>query len=143
MAFEPAYTISSTAAGGGRDGEVVSASGRIDLELRPPTELGGSGEGSNPEELFSAGYAACFLGALRATSAQAKSPVPPETTVTVTIGIGKDEADGGFKLVAAIEAYIPGVAEDKAIELTRGAHAFCPYSKATSGNIDHTLTVRV
>ena len=143
MAFEPLYSISSTSAGGGRDGEVVSDSGRIDLELRPPKELGGSGDGSNPEELFSAGYAACFLGALRATSAKAGSPVPADTTVKVKIGIGKDDADGGFKLTAAIEAYIPGVDEAKAIELTQGAHAFCPYSKATSGNIEHTLSVRV
>lgn len=63
MAIEPVYTISSKASGGGRDGEVVSATGRIDLSLRPPKEMGGSGDGSNPEELFSAGYAACFLGA--------------------------------------------------------------------------------
>ena len=68
MAIEPVYTISSKASGGGRDGEVVSASGQIDLDLRPPKELGGSGEGTNPEELFSAGYAACFLSALRATA---------------------------------------------------------------------------
>ncbi|GAB35108.1 organic hydroperoxide resistance protein [Gordonia otitidis] len=143
MAIEPAYTISSTATGGGRDGEVVSASGQIDLDLRPPKELGGSGEGSNPEELFSAGYAACFLGALRATSKNAGTPVPDESTVTVTIGIGKDPADGGFGLVADIETYIPGVDEAKAKELAEGAHAFCPYSKATKGNIAHNLTVRV
>ncbi|MGC4933489.1 organic hydroperoxide resistance protein [Gordonia sp. DT30] len=143
MAIEPAYRISSKSSGGGRDGEVVSASGRIDLDLRPPKEMGGSGEGSNPEELFSAGYAACFLGALRATSKQAGSPVPDESTVTVTVGIGKDSADGGFGLVVDIEAYLPGVDEAKAKELTEGAHAFCPYSKATKGNIDHNLTVRV
>lgn len=143
MAFEPAYTISSTANGGGRDGQVVSTSGQIDLDLRPPKELGGSGEGSNPEELFSAGYAACFLGALRATSKQAGTPVPEGSTVTVTIGIGKDEADGGFKLNAAIETYIPGVDEAEAKKLAEVAHSFCPYSKATAGNIDHTLTVRV
>lgn len=143
MAIEPAYRISSKAAGGGRDGEVVSDTGRIDLDMRPPTELGGSGEGSNPEELFSAGYAACFLGALRATSKSAGSPVPDESTVTVTVGIGKDPADGGFGLVVDIESYIPGVDEAKALELAQGAHAFCPYSKATKGNIDHNITVRV
>ncbi|MDL9937570.1 organic hydroperoxide resistance protein [Gordonia sp. ABSL1-1] len=143
MAIDVAYTISSKAAGGGRDGEVVSDTGRIDLELRPPKELGGSGDGSNPEELFSAGYAACFLGALRATSKNAGSPVPDESTVTVTIGIGKDSADGGFGLTAAIEVYIPGVDEAKGKELADAAHAFCPYSKATRGNIDQTVTVRV
>ncbi|MFW0786540.1 organic hydroperoxide resistance protein [Gordonia sp. CPCC 206044] len=143
MAIEPVYTVSSKSAGGGRDGEVVSESGRIDLDLRPPKEMGGSGDGSNPEELFSAGYAACFLGALRATSKAAGSPVPDEATVTVTIGIGKDPADGGFGLTAQIEAYIPGVDESKAQELADGAHAFCPYSKATRGNIAQTVTVKV
>ncbi|ACY19802.1 peroxiredoxin, Ohr subfamily [Gordonia bronchialis DSM 43247] len=143
MAIEPAYRISSKASGGGRDGEVVSETGQIDLDLQPPKELGGSGEGSNPEELFSAGYAACFLGALRATSKQAGSPVPDESTVKVTIGIGKDPADGGFGLTADIEVYIPGVDEAKAQELADGAHAFCPYSKATRGNIAQTVSVSV
>ncbi|MDL9947052.1 organic hydroperoxide resistance protein [Gordonia sp. ABSL11-1] len=143
MAIDPAYTISSTASGGGRDGQVVSDSGQIDLDLRPPKEMGGSGEGSNPEELFSAGYAACFLGALRATSKQAGAPVPEDSTVTVTIGIGKDESDGGFALVATIESYIPGVDETTAKQLAEQAHQFCPYSKATKGNIQHTIAVRV
>ncbi|MEE4024490.1 organic hydroperoxide resistance protein [Gordonia sp. PKS22-38] len=141
--IDPVYTIASTATGGGRDGQVVSQSGQIDLDLQPPKEMGGSGDGSNPEELFSAGYAACFLGALRATSKQAGSPVPDDSTVTVTVGIGKDESDGGFGLVATIETYIPGVDEAKAKELTENAHAFCPYSKATKGNIQHNITVRV
>ncbi|AZG47393.1 organic hydroperoxide resistance protein [Gordonia insulae] len=143
MAIDTVYTISSKAAGGGRDGEVVSATGQIDLALQPPKEMGGSGEGSNPEELFSAGYAACFLGALRATSKQAGTPVSDDSTVTVTIGIGKDPEDGGFGLTAAIEAYIPGVDQAKAQELAEGAHAFCPYSKATRGNIAQTVTATV
>lgn len=143
MAIDTVYTISSKASGGGRDGEVVSATGQIDLDLRPPKEMGGSGEGSNPEELFSAGYAACFLGALRATSKQAGSPVPDESTVTVTIGFGKDSDDGGFGLTANIEARIPGVDEATAQKLADGAHAFCPYSKATRGNIAQTVTVTV
>ncbi|MBY4574532.1 organic hydroperoxide resistance protein [Gordonia paraffinivorans] len=143
MAIEPVYTISSKASGGGRDGEVVSASGQIDLDLRMPKEMGGSGEGTNPEELFSAGYAACFLGALRATSKQAGNPVPDESTVKVTVGIGKDPSDGGFGLTVGIEVYIPGVDEAKARELAEKAHEFCPYSKATRGNIDHKVTVVV
>ncbi|GAC85386.1 organic hydroperoxide resistance protein [Gordonia paraffinivorans NBRC 108238] len=143
MTIEPVYTISSKASGGGRDGEVVSASGQIDLDLRMPKEMGGSGEGTNPEELFSAGYAACFLGALRATSKQAGNPVPDESTVKVTVGIGKDPSDGGFGLTVGIEVYIPGVDEAKARELAEKAHEFCPYSKATRGNIDHKVTVVV
>ncbi|ASR01305.1 MULTISPECIES: organic hydroperoxide resistance protein [Gordonia] len=143
MAIEPVYTISSKASGGGRDGEVVSASGQIDLDLRPPKEMGGSGDGSNPEELFSAGYAACFLGALRATSKAAGSPVPDDSTVNVTVGIGKDPADGGFGLTVAIDVSIPGVDEAKAQELANKAHEFCPYSKATRGNIEQKVTVTV
>ncbi|SDU68699.1 organic hydroperoxide resistance protein [Gordonia westfalica] len=143
MAIEPVYTISSKASGGGRDGEVVSATGQIDLDLRPPKEMGGSGDGSNPEELFSAGYAACFLGALRATSKAAGSPVPDDSTVNVTVGIGKDPSDGGFGLTVAIEVSIPGVDEAKAQELADKAHEFCPYSKATRGNIDQKVTVTV
>ncbi|ETA06995.1 MULTISPECIES: organic hydroperoxide resistance protein [Gordonia] len=143
MAIEPVYTISSKASGGGRDGEVVSASGQIDLDLQPPKEMGGSGDGSNPEELFSAGYAACFLGALRATSKAAGSPVPDDSTVNVTVGIGKDPADGGFGLTVAIDVSIPGVDEAKAQELANKAHEFCPYSKATRGNIEQKVTVTV
>ncbi|MFT4126066.1 MAG: organic hydroperoxide resistance protein [Gordonia sp. (in: high G+C Gram-positive bacteria)] len=142
MAIEVVYQVSSKASGGGRDGEVVSETGRIDLELRPPVAMGGSGEGSNPEELFSAGYAACFLGALRATAGRAGNPVPDGATVTVTAGIGKD-SDGGFGLTVAIEAYLPGIDEAKATEMVEAAHGGCPYSKATRGNIEHTLTVRV
>ncbi len=143
MSVDATYHVTSKAAGGGRDGEVVSESGRIDLELQPPKELGGSGEGSNPEELFSAGYAACFLGALRATSKQAGTPAPDGSTVSVTIGIGKDSADGGFGLTADINVYLPGLDEETAQKLADGAHAFCPYSKATKGNIAHTVSVKV
>lgn len=143
MSVDAIYHVTSKAAGGGRDGEVVSESGRIDLELQPPKEMGGSGDGSNPEELFSAGYAACFLGALRATSKQAGTPAPDGSTVSVTVGIGKDSADGGFGLTADISVYLPGLDEAKAQELADNAHAFCPYSKATKGNIAHTVTVKV
>lgn len=143
MSVDVIYQISSTAAGGGRDGEVVSESGRIDLALRPPTEMGGSGDGTNPEELFSAGYAGCFLGALRATAQQDGKPVPEESTVAVKVGIGKDTEDGGFGLTADIEVFIPGFSEADAQAAADRAHAFCPYSKATKGNIAHNVTVRV
>ena len=142
MSVDAVYHVSSTAAGGGRDGEAVSETGRIDLELRPPTEMGGSGEGSNPEELFSAGYAACYLGALRAVAGKQGVTVPEGTTVKVTVGIGND-SEGGFGLTADIETYLPGLDEAQAQALADGAHAFCPYSKATRGNIAHTVTARV
>lgn len=133
-------TISSTSTGGGRDGHVKSETGRIDLDLRPQKELGGSGEGSNPEELFSAGYAACFMGALRLVG---KGAVPDDASVTVTVAIGKDDADGGFGLTADIAVALPGLDQAKATELAEAAHGVCPYSKATRGNIAHTVTATV
>lgn len=143
MTVSAVYHVSSTASGGGRDGHVQSETGRVDLDLQPPKEMGGSGEGSNPEELFSAGYAACFLGALRLVSKNAGTPVPDDTTITVKVGIGKDDADGGFGLTAAIDAYLPGFDQDTADAVVAQAHTFCPYSKATAGNISHEVTARV
>lgn len=143
MTVNPVYRVWSTSTGGGRDGEVVSESGRIDLELRPPVEMGGSGDGVNPEELFSAGYAACFNGALHLVAKNAGVTLPEGTTVTVNVGIGKDDADGGFGLVADIATVIPGLDAAQAQDLTEQAHAFCPYSKATRGNIAHTVTSSV
>ncbi|MEZ5212394.1 organic hydroperoxide resistance protein [Gordonia sp. PP30] len=143
MTVNPVYRVWSTSTGGGRDGEVVSESGRIDLELRPPVEMGGSGDGSNPEELFSAGYAACFNGALHHVAKAAGVDLPAGTAVKITVGIGSDDADGGFGLVADIHTTIPGLDAAQAQELTEKAHAFCPYSKATRGNIAHTVTSSV
>ncbi|NMO05245.1 organic hydroperoxide resistance protein [Gordonia sp. TBRC 11910] len=143
MTVSAVYHVSSTASGGGRDGHVQSESGRIDLDLQPPKELGGSGDGSNPEELFSAGYAACFLGALRLVSKNAGTPVPDDATITVKVGIGKDDVDGGFGITAAIDAYLPGFDQETADAVVAQAHAFCPYSKATAGNISHEVTARV
>lgn len=143
MTVNPVYRVWSTSTGGGRDGEVVSESGRIDLELRPPAEMGGSGDGANPEELFSAGYAACFNGALHLMFKNAGLEVPEGSNVKVTIGIGEDDADGGFALVADIHATLPGLDATQAQELTEKAHQFCPYSKATRGNIEHTVTSSV
>ncbi|MGB3695895.1 MAG: Ohr family peroxiredoxin [Gordonia sp. (in: high G+C Gram-positive bacteria)] len=143
MTVTPVYRVSSTSTGGGRDSEVVSESGRIDLVLAPPVEMGGKGDGANPEELFSAGYAACFMGALRLVAKNAGTTVPDEASVKVTVGIGKDDADDGFGLVADIDVYLPGLDTAQAAELAQAAHGFCPYSKATRGNIAHTVTSRV
>ncbi|MGU3290905.1 organic hydroperoxide resistance protein [Williamsia sp. M5A3_1d] len=143
MSIDTVYTIASKATGGGRDGQVYSDTGQIDLDLRPPKEMGGSGDGSNPEELFSAGYAACFLGALHASSKAAGNPAPADSTVKVTIGIGKDSSDGGFGLTAQIDVTTPGVDQETADKLAEGAHAMCPYSKATAGNIEHKVVAHV
>ena len=143
MTVTPVYTVWSQSSGGGRDGEVVSESGRIDLELQPPAEMGGSGDGSNPEELFSAGYAACFNGALHLVAKNAGVELPEGTTVKATVGIGKDDVDDGFGLTADIHVHAPGLDAAKAQELAEAADGFCPYSKATKGNIAHQVTSSV
>lgn len=143
MSVEVAYRVSSTASGGGRDGHVESESGRIKLDLQPPVELGGSGNGSNPEELFSAGYAACFLGALRLVARNEKIDLDDATGITARIGFGKDPSDGGFGLTAHLIGYLPGLEQGAAEELMNKAHQVCPYSKATRGNIDVKLSAKV
>jgi osmotically inducible protein OsmC len=142
MTIEVVYTTESTATGGGRDGHVKSADGRIDLETRPPKAMGGNGEGTNPEQLFSAGYAACFLGALRLVAGKSKVTLGDATNVTVEIGFGKDSA-GGFGLTGKIVGYLPGVEQSVADDLVEQAHQVCPYSKATRGNVGVDVSAKV
>lgn len=142
MSIEVVYTAESTATGGGRDGHVRSTDGKIDLDTRPPKEMGGSGEGVNPELLFSAGYAACFLGALRLIAKNEKVDLDDASGITAQIGFGKDSA-GGYGLTAHLIGYLPGLDQGVADDLMAKAHEFCPYSKATRGNIDVTLSSKV
>jgi osmotically inducible protein OsmC len=142
MTIEVVYTTESTATGGGRDGHVKSDDGRIDLETRPPKAMGGNGEGTNPEQLFSAGYAACFLSALRLVAGKSKVKLDDASNVAVQIGFGKD-SEGGFGLNATITGYLPGLEQDVAEGLVEQAHQVCPYSKATRGNIDVDISVKV
>jgi Ohr subfamily peroxiredoxin len=142
MSIEVKYTAESTASGGGRDGHVRSTDGKIDLDTRPPKELGGSGEGVNPELLFSAGYAACFLGALRLVAKNEKVQIDDASGITAQIGFGPD-SEGGFGLTAHLIGYLPGLEQGVADELMSKAHGVCPYSKATRGNIDVTLSAKV
>ncbi len=141
MSIEAIYTAESTATGGGRDGHVKSSDGRIDLDTRPPKEMGGSGEGVNPELLFSAAYAACFLGALRLVAKNSNVTLDDATGVTVRIGIGKHETS--FGLAGDIIGYLPGVEQDKADDLMQQAHQVCPYSKATRGNVEINVSAKV
>ncbi|MGB9308070.1 MAG: organic hydroperoxide resistance protein [Mycobacterium sp.] len=142
MTIEVVYTTESTATGGGRDGHVKSSDGRIDLDTRPPKVMGGSGEGTNPEQLFSAGYAACFLGALRLVAGKAKVKLDDATNVTVEIGFGKD-SEGGFGINGKVIGYLPGLDQSAADDLVHQAHQVCPYSKATRGNIDVDIAAKV
>lgn len=142
MSIEVVFTTESTATGGGRDGHVKSSDGRIDLDTRPPKEMGGSGDGTNPEQLFSAGYAACFLGALRLVAGKADVKLDNATDVTVQVGFGKDPA-GGFGLTGKIVGYLPGLEQKSADDLMHQAHQVCPYSKATRGNVDIDVSAKV
>lgn len=136
------YTAVATSTGGGREGRSTSADGRLDLQLNVPKELGGNGgPGTNPEQLFAAGYSACFLGALRFVAGKEKVKVPDTATVTADVGIGpKGE---GFGLAVKLEVALPGLEQGVADALVAKAHATCPYSNATRGNIDVALVVTV
>ncbi|OWA34434.1 Ohr subfamily peroxiredoxin [Saccharibacillus sp. O16] len=139
--MEALYTAKATARRGGRSGVVESGDGALNLQLSVPKGLGGGGgTGTNPEELFAAGYSACFESALANIAHKEKIDIP-DTEVTCHVHIGKDESDGGFQLAAKLEVRIPGLDADKAKELVEKAHAFCPYSKATRGNIEVELSV--
>ena len=134
------YTASATATGDGRNGHVRSHDGVLDLDLAIPKEMGGPGGSlTNPEELFAAGYAACFHSALKSAARLAKITIA-DTAVTVDVGIGRND-NGGFQLQATIEAEINGVDEDTARRLLDAAHQLCPYSNATRGNIDVQVTL--
>ena len=141
MSIVALYTAESTATGGGRDGRVTSSDGRLDLDTRPPREMGGSGEGVNPELLFSAGYAACFLGALRLVAKNSGVALDDATGVTVRVGIGKD--DTSYGLTTEVIGYLPGLEQAQAEDLMALANQVCPYSKATRGNVEATLVTKV
>ncbi|NTS63555.1 organic hydroperoxide resistance protein [Sphingomonas sp. HHU CXW] len=140
MAVDVKYTTKATATGG-RDGHARSEDGAVDLKLSTPKELGGAGgEGGNPEQLFAAGYSACFIGALKAAGAQMKVKVPADTKVTATVGIGP-RSEGGFGITTDLVVDLPGLDRDEAQKLVDAAHQICPYSNATRGNVDVGLTL--
>lgn len=132
------YTAEATSTGDGRSGHVVSSDHRLDFDLASPPEMGGSGNGTNPEQLFAAGYSACFHNALRRVARRAGVD-PGESTVTAQVGIGPE--GGGFGLVVTLIIHIPGLDREKAREITEAAHQVCPYSRATRGNISVELRV--
>ena len=126
---------------GGRDGEAATTDGAFSVKLSTPKELGGAGgTGNNPEQLFAAGYAACFIGALKFVAAQNKQKVPDATSVTSTVGIGPRD-EGGFGLDVALAVSLPGMPREEAQALVDKAHQVCPYSNATRNNLDVKLTV--
>jgi len=140
MATKSLYTTSATATGG-RDGRARTTDGSFEVTLGTPKELGGNGQGNNPEQLFASGYAACFLGAMKFVAAQGQhARVPADATVTATVGIGP-RADKGFGLAVALEVSLPGVDREAAEALVAEADTICPYSHAVRGNIEVKLGV--
>ncbi len=140
MSIEKVLYRAHAKATGGRDGRAVSSDNVLDVKLTTPKELGGAGaEGTNPEQLFAAGYSACFIGALKHVAAQEKIALPAETTVDGSVGIG--QIPNGFGIEVELKVSIPGLDHAQAEALVEKAHVVCPYSNATRGNIDVTLTV--
>jgi len=133
------YTAEALSTGEGRNGHVATGDGTLDLDMAIPTEMGGSGAGANPEQLFAAGYAACFHSAL-ASVARTQKVAIADSSVGGRVQIGSN-GEGGFQLAVLLEVVIPGMDHDQAQALADAAHQVCPYSNATRGNIDVTVTV--
>jgi lipoyl-dependent peroxiredoxin len=134
------YETQATATGG-RDGKAQTKDGSFAVSLAVPKEMGGKGGGNNPEQLFAAGYAACFLGAIRYVAGQSKMKIADDATVTSTVGIGPRDDGGGFGLRVALEVKLPGIERKQAEDLIAKADVVCPYSHATRGNIEVKLSV--
>ena len=140
MSIEKVLYRSKATATGGRDGRATSSDNVLDVKLTTPKELGGAGgDGTNPEQLFAAGYSACFLGAMKFVAAQQKLQLPADTQVTGQVGIG--QIPTGFGIEVELTISIPGLPRADAEALVQKAHVVCPYSNATRNNIDVTLTV--
>jgi osmotically inducible protein OsmC len=135
------YTAAALSTGDGRNGHVTSSDGFVDLDLATPKEMGGEGGASNPEELFAAGYAACFHSALKGVAKRQNLTIT-ESAVAAEVGLGRRD-DGGFGLTVALHVELAGVDQATADELVAAAHQVCPYSNATRGNVDVELDATV
>ena len=135
MPVDVKYRTTATATGG-RDGRAATKDGALDVQLSTPKELGGGGgPGNNPEQLFAAGYSACFLGAMKFVASQGGPKVPGDTSVTSTVGIGP-RSEGGFGIDVEMEVSLPGLDRAEAEALVEKAHQVCPYSNAIRGNVN-------
>ena len=137
------YTAHATSTGG-REGQVKSNDGLLDVKLITPKEMGGAGGGVNPEQLFAAGYSACFMGAMKFVGGLEKITIPADTTVEGVVGIGPFGAGAtpeGFTIAVELKISVPGMDKAAVHALVEKTHKVCPYSNATRGNIDVTLTI--
>ncbi|HLV16473.1 MAG TPA: organic hydroperoxide resistance protein [Pseudomonas sp.] len=140
MSIEKVLYEATATATGGRDGKAVSSDGVLSVQLSTPREMGGAGgPGTNPEQLFAAGYSACFLGALKFVASRQKQSLPADTQVTAKVGIGQIPTGFGIEVTLRISA--PGVERAVLEDLVNQAHVVCPYSNATRGNIDVSLVI--
>lgn len=133
------YTAEALATGEGRDGHGRTSDGKVDVDLATPAEMGGSGEGTNPEQLFAVGYAACFHSALRLVASQTNANID-DSAVGAQVSLGKND-EGGFQLAVTLEVTLPHLNSAEAQALANKAHEVCPYSNATRDNIEVTITV--
>jgi lipoyl-dependent peroxiredoxin len=140
MSIEKALYTAHAKATGGRDGRGASSDGVLDVKLATPRELGGAGGvGTNPEQLFAVGYAACFIGAIKFVAGREKIHLPADVSIDSSVGIG--QIPNGFGIEVTLKVSIPGMPRAEAEALVQKAHVVCPYSNATRGNIDVTLLV--
>ncbi|GAA6191268.1 organic hydroperoxide resistance protein [Phaeobacter gallaeciensis] len=141
MTISPVYTAIGTATGGRNGRGTVEASG-LDLTLAAPKEMGGNGQGSNPEQLFAVGYSACYIGAMQFATTQddTLAKVPADVSVTTHVGIGPN-GQGGFGLTVKMSVHMPGVDKAEAERVAEAGHKICPYSNAIQGNVDVTTEV--
>jgi len=141
MPTKVVYSTEATATGGGRDGKSATKDGALAVTLAVPKEMGGNGQGNNPEQLFAVGYAGCYLGAMRFVAGNEKlGTVPPDASVTAKVGIGP-RAEGGFGLQVELKVSMPGVDRAVAEKIAERGHFICPYSNAIKGNVEVTTTL--
>ena len=140
MSIEKVLNTAHAHVTGGRDGRAVSSDNALDAKLTTPRELGGAGgDGTNPEQLFAAGYSACFMGALKFVAGREKIALPADAAIDGSVGIGPIPT--GFGIEVELKISLPGLPREQAQALVDKAHVVCPYSNATRGNIDVTLTL--
>ncbi len=142
MALEKVVYTAHATATGGREGVAKTDDGKVDIKLDPPKEMGGGGTGTNPEQLFAMGYAACFIGALKFVASSQKIHVPKDASIDSSVSFGP-LANGakGFGIAVELVVHVPGMEKELAERLVHEAHEVCPYSNATRGNIDVKLSV--
>ncbi len=136
-----AYTAHAKATGNGRNGISASENGRLTFTLATPTEMGGSGKGTNPEEMFACTYAACYLGAMRFAAGRDKLAMPAEATVSSEVSIGARDDGQGFGIEVVLNVSLPGLSKADAEDLSKRGHVVCPFSHAINGNVKVTTNL--